>query len=158
VLSSRRKVEWTESRSLDWDILRNDPQRQGVHGLIRDLNCFYRESPALYGGDAEPTGFEWIDCNDRRNAVISFLRRDPRSSALLVVVLNASGVAYHDYRVGVPQGGTYRERLNTDAAVYGGRNRGNLGQVTATTPGAHGRPYALALTLPPQSMLILEPA
>jgi transposase len=73
-----QESEWTESRSLDWDILRNDPQRQGVHGLIRDLSCFYRESPALYGGDAEPTDFEWIDCNDRRNAVISFLRRDPR--------------------------------------------------------------------------------
>ena len=75
----------------------------------------------------------------------------------LVVVLHASSVAYHDYRVGVAEGGTYRERLNTDAAVYGGRNRGNLGQVSTTAAGAHGRPYALSLTLPPQSVLILEP-
>ena len=152
-----QESEWTESRNLDWGELRDDPQRQGVHGLIHDLNGLYRESPALYGGDTEPTGFEWIDCTDRRNAVISFLRRDPRSSAFLVVVLNASGSAYHNYHLGVPLGGTYKERLNTDAVVYGGRNRGNLGQVSATAAGAHGRPYVLSLTLPPQSVLILEP-
>jgi 1,4-alpha-glucan branching enzyme len=54
----------------------------------------------------------------------SFLRRDPRSSAFLVVVVNASGVAYHDYGMGVAEGGTYRERLNTDAAVYGDETAG----------------------------------
>jgi 1,4-alpha-glucan branching enzyme len=154
-----QESEWSESRSLDWgDQLPDDPRRQGVHALIRDLNRFYRESPALYTGDAEPAGFEWIDCTDATNVVISFLRRDPQSGAFLVVVLNASGLAHQDYRVGVPQGGAYRERLNTDAEVYGGRNCGNLGEVTATEPGAHGRPYALSLTLPPQSVLVLEPA
>jgi 1,4-alpha-glucan branching enzyme len=153
-----QESEWSEPGSLDWDQLRNDPRRQGVHALIRDLNRFYRESPALYMADAEPAGFEWIDCTDATNAVICFFRRDPRSRAFLVVVLNASGVLHADYRVGVPQGGAYRERLNTDAKFYGGGNCGNLGQVTATTPGAHGRPFALSLTLPPQSVLVFEPA
>jgi 1,4-alpha-glucan branching enzyme len=150
--------EWSEPGSLDWDQFRNDPRRQGVHALIRDLNRFYRESPALHAGDAESAGFEWIDCTDATNAVISFLRRDPQSHKFLVVVLNASGVAHQDYLIGVPEGGMYRERLNTDSAFYDGANCGNLGQVTASTPGAHGRPYALSLTLPPQSVLVLEPA
>jgi 1,4-alpha-glucan branching enzyme len=149
--------EWSESRSLDWDQLRDDPSRQGVHALIRDLNRFYRESPALYRGDTEPAGFEWIDCADATNLVISFLRRDPQSGAFVVVILNANGVAHQDYRVGVPRGGAYRHRLNSDAELYGGRTCGNLGDVTATIPGAHGRPYALSLTLPPQSVIVLEP-
>jgi 1,4-alpha-glucan branching enzyme len=151
--------EWNESfHSLDWYQLEDDPRRKGVHALVHDLNRFYRESPALYASDAEPAGFEWIDCTDATNAVISFVRRDPKSSAFLVIVLNASGVLHQDYRIGVPQGGTYRERLNTDAAVYGGGNCGNEGQVTATSPGANERPYTLSLTLPPQSILVLEPA
>jgi 1,4-alpha-glucan branching enzyme len=71
--------EWSEAGSLDWDQLRDDPRSQGVHALIRDLNRFYREAPALYSGDAEQSGFEWINCTDAANAVISFLRRDPSS-------------------------------------------------------------------------------
>jgi hypothetical protein len=48
--------------------------------------------------------------------------------------------------------------LSTDAEVYGGRNCRNLRELAATAPGAHGRPYALSLTLPPQSLLVLEHA
>jgi 1,4-alpha-glucan branching enzyme len=149
--------EWSEAGSLEWDQLREDPQSQGMHALVRDLNRFYREAPALYVGDAEPAGFEWISCTDAANAVVSFLRRDPRSSAFLVVVLNASEAVRQDYHLGVPEFGTYRVRLSTDAAIYGGRNTGTLSEVTTTVPGADDRPYALALTLPPQSVLVLEP-
>jgi 1,4-alpha-glucan branching enzyme len=147
--------EWSEAGSLAWAEFRTDPRRQGVHALIRDLNSFYRESPALYRGDTEPAGFEWIACTDAKNAVISFLRRDPQSDKFLVVVLNASGIAHEDYRVAVPQGGVYRERLNTDASVYGGENRGNCGEVTAATG---ERTHMLSLTLPPLSVLVFEPA
>jgi 1,4-alpha-glucan branching enzyme len=150
--------EWNEAGSLDWDQLRDDVRSQGVYALVRDLNRFYREAPALYNGDAEQAGFDWINCTDAANAVISFLRRDPWSSAFLVAVLNASETPRHDYRLGVPAFGTYRVRLNTDAAIYGGRGSGSLSKVTATAPGADGRPYALALTLPPQSVLVLEPS
>jgi 1,4-alpha-glucan branching enzyme len=150
--------EWSEPGSLAWAEFRNDPRRQGVHALIRDLNAFYRESPVLYRGDTEPAGFEWIACTDATNAVISFLRRDPQSAEFLVVVLNASGIAHADYRVAVPQGGAYRERLNTDAEVYGGANRGNCGQVTAVTSETGERTHVLSLTLPPLSVLVFEPA
>jgi 1,4-alpha-glucan branching enzyme len=150
--------EWSKAGSLDWDQLHDDPWSQGVHALVRDLNRFYRETPALYSGDAQQAGFEWISCTDVANAVISFLRRDPRSSTFLAVVLNASAAVRQDYRLGVPESGRYRVRLNTDAVIYGGRNSGSLSEVTATAPGADGRPCALALTLPPQSVLVLEPS
>lgn len=57
----------------------------------------------------------------------------------------------------MPQGGYWRERLNSDAACYGGSNLGNAGGVWAEDVPAHGRAHSLALTLPPLAVLYLEP-
>jgi 1,4-alpha-glucan branching enzyme len=105
--------EWSEAGSLEWDQLSEDSQSQAVHALVRDLNRFYRKAPELYSADTEPAGFEWISCTDAANAVIPFLRPDPKSSAFLAVILNASEAVRQDYRVGVPESGTYQVRLNT---------------------------------------------
>jgi 1,4-alpha-glucan branching enzyme len=61
-----------------------------------------------------------------------------------------------DYRVGVPEGGYWRELLNSDAVEYGGAGIGNLGGVTAENVPAHGRPFSLTLTLPPLGALFLK--
>ena len=148
--------EWDEARSLDWHQL-DDPKRRGLSAFVRDLNRIYRETPALYACESDWHGFEWIDCDDRTNAVASFLRRDPASGAFVVVVMNLSGTAYDGYRIGVPAAGRYREVLNSDAAAYGGRNRGNFGTVSALATPSHGQPASLELYLAPQSLLILAP-
>ena len=148
--------EWDEARSLDWHQL-DDPKRRGLSAFVRDLNRIYRETPALYACESDWHGFEWIDCDDRTNAVASFLRRDPASGAFVVVVMNLSGTAYDGYRIGVPAAGRYNEVLNSDAAAYGGRNRGNFGTVSALATPSHGQPASLELYLAPQSLLILAP-
>jgi 1,4-alpha-glucan branching enzyme len=56
----------------------------------------------------------------------------------------------------VPLPGHYRERLNTDSAIYGGSNVGNAGGATASPIPAHGRPHSLELTLPPLATLVFE--
>jgi 1,4-alpha-glucan branching enzyme len=61
------------------------------------------------------------------------------------------------YRLGVPRGGLYRERINTDAAIYGGSNVGNAGAVLAEPIPTHGRPYSLQLTLPPLATVVFRP-
>ena len=116
-----------------------------------------RKPPALYACDADWAGFDWIEVNDASRSVAAFLRKDPATGSFVVVVMNLSGIAYENYRVGVPQGGAYRELLNTDSATYGGANRGNLGEVESVEPGSQGRPFALELYLPPQSAVLLEP-
>ncbi|MGH7727320.1 MAG: 1,4-alpha-glucan branching protein GlgB [Vulcanimicrobiaceae bacterium] len=148
--------EWTEAHSLDWHLL-DDPRRRGVQRLVRDLNALYRETAALHRGDASSEGFRWIDCSDRGNVVVSFIRRDPAGDGELIVVLNLSGLTHEGYRIGVPRAGHYRERLTTDAARYGGGDRTN-GAVEASAPGAHGLPAALSLVLPAQTLLVFEPA
>jgi 1,4-alpha-glucan branching enzyme len=147
-------AEWNHDRSLDWHLLGEAPHA-GLQRLVRDLNRAYREIPALHQRDCEPAGFEWIDLNDRDQSVLSWLRRghDPRD--LAVVVCNFTPVPRYGYRLGVPERGFYRERLNTDARLYGGGDVGNGGGVAAEAAPAHGRPCSVSLTLPPLATLIL---
>ncbi|MCY4660327.1 MAG: 1,4-alpha-glucan branching protein GlgB [Acidobacteria bacterium] len=145
--------EWTSAESLDWHLL-DDPLKGGLRRWVRDLNRCYRSEQSLYELDSEPSGFEWIARDDRASSVISFLRRG-RLGRQLVVVCNCTPVARFDYRIGVPRGGAWRERLNSDASCYGGGGLGNLGRCVADDVPAHGRPYSLRLTLPPLSVLFL---
>jgi 1,4-alpha-glucan branching enzyme len=147
--------EWNHDASLDWHLL-DDQMHRGVQTLVRDLNRLYRELPALHQRDGESEGFEWLELHDSQQSVLVFMRRAAEAAPEVVVACNFTPVPRLGYRVGVPQGGYYRERLNTDAAVYGGANIGNGGGVMAEEVGSHGRPYSLCLTLPPLGTVILE--
>jgi 1,4-alpha-glucan branching enzyme len=146
--------EWNHDVSLDWHLLDNSFNK-GLQNLIRDLNQAYRSIPALHERDCEAKGFEWIVSDDRDNSVIAWLRRGDDDKALAIVVSNFTPVPREGYRIGVPLPGTYREAVNTDAALYGGANLGNLGGVKAQNTPSHGRPCSLSLTIPPLATLIL---
>ncbi len=148
--------EWNHDRSLDWHLL-DYPSHQGVQQLVRDLNRAYRSLPALHQVDFDGAGFEWIDWQDGDASVLAWLRRDRRGRFVLSVT-NFTPVIRHDYRLGVPAAGAYRERLNTDAAAYGGTGTRNRGDLRSEAIPAHGRAQSLALTLPPLATLIIEPA
>jgi 1,4-alpha-glucan branching enzyme len=149
--------EWNHDVSLDWYLL-EQPGHAGVRQLVRDLNRLYRDMPALYEVDFDSQGFEWIDCSDNRQGVISFQRRARDSSDIVVVVCNMTPVPRKDYRIGAPQAGDYVELLNSDADCYGGSGVGNLGQVRTDPVSAHGHEQSLRLNLPPLATLILKPA
>jgi 1,4-alpha-glucan branching enzyme len=147
--------EWSEQRGLDWWIL-DQPVHQGLHRLVGQLNSVYRSEGALWERDSEPGGFEWLVSDDSDNNVIAFLRWS-RSGEPLAVVINFSGVAVGDYRVGLPFAGQWDELVNTDAAEYGGSGVGNLGVVTAEKQPWAARPASVVLTVPPLGALYLKP-
>jgi 1,4-alpha-glucan branching enzyme len=146
--------EWNHDTSLDWHLL-DDPRHAGIQTLVRDLNALMRDCSPLHAHDFTQQGFEWIDCHDHAQSIVSFLRRD--GDAFVVVVVNATPVPRHDYRIGVPVAGRYVERLNTDAGVYGGSNVGNLGAVTAEAKAWMGRDHSVTLSLPPLGAIVLAP-
>jgi 1,4-alpha-glucan branching enzyme len=150
-----QREEWNEARSLDWHLLQWDSHR-GIQKLVTDLNHLMAAEPALHQVDFDWRGFEWIDCNDGDNSVLSFVRNGKTPDELLVVVLNATPVVREGYIVGVPRAGFYKEVLNTDASHYGGSNVGNIGGQDAANDPRQGRPYSLCLTLPPLSALFLK--
>jgi 1,4-alpha-glucan branching enzyme len=149
--------EWNSDISLDWHLL-DDPLHVGVQALVRDLNTLYRATPALHERDCETGGFEWVDCNDTDQSVITFLRRGHRETGSVVVASHFTPVPRRHYRIGVPLPGVYREVMNTDAAAYGGGDNRNETPLTASAEPMHGRPYSIAVTLPPLATVMLAHA
>ncbi|MDQ3679486.1 MAG: 1,4-alpha-glucan branching protein GlgB [Actinomycetota bacterium] len=147
--------EWSEERSLDWDLL-DDRAHGGVQELVRRLNRVYTGQPALFQRDSKPEGFRWIDASDAESNVFSFLRMAGDGSPLACVA-NLSPVPRHDYRIGLPAGGAWHELLNTDDLELGGSGVGNAGQVWANDAGDHGFPYSADVTLPPLGVVWLVP-
>jgi 1,4-alpha-glucan branching enzyme len=148
--------EWNHDGELDWPVL-GDPRHQGMQRWVRDLNHTYRDTVPLWAEDFAPEGFAWIDCHDHENSIVSLVRRDPRTDRVVVAVANFTPTPRTGYRIGVPRPGGWRERLNSDAGVYGGSNAGNGGRLDAAPVPMHGHPQSLALTIPPLGFLLLEP-
>ena len=146
--------EWDHDISLDWH-LTEDPMHRGVQRLVRDLNRLYRELPALHQLDCEPQGFEWIDCNDIEQSVFVWRRLGRRPEDEAVVAVNFTPVARTGYRIGLSCAGVWRERLNSDAAEYGGSGIGNSGWLRAEPSSWQGRPCSAAITLPPLAAIVL---
>ncbi len=121
--------EWSESRSLDWDLTQFAPHR-GMQDLIRELNQTYKSKPSLYARDCEASGFEWAVVDDRQNSLFAFVRYSEYDTPILVVS-NFSGAPLSDYLINVKQNGLWREIINTDATIYGGAGGGNWGKVYA---------------------------
>ena len=145
--------EWNHDDQLDWYVLQYAPHH-GLQKLVGDLNRQYREHPALHRHDFEHSGFEWIDCNDTDQSVLSYLRRSEGET--LVVILNFTPVPRYNYRVGVPQAGHYREIINSDSEYYAGSNMGNYGDLHSQDIAWMNRPYSLELTLPPLAGVVLK--
>ncbi|GAA3868443.1 1,4-alpha-glucan branching protein GlgB [Celeribacter arenosi] len=146
--------EWDHNGELNWGAAAA-PANAGVQQLIRDLNALYRDTPALHVNDCLPDGFGWLH-NDPAQSTIGFARYGALGDAPVVVMCNFTPVERTGFKIGVPQSGFWEEVLNTDAAVYGGGNRGNLGGVDATPEAADGHAQSITLTLPPLSVIVLR--
>ncbi|MEQ1640344.1 MAG: 1,4-alpha-glucan branching protein GlgB [Novosphingobium sp.] len=142
-----QRREWSEERALDWDLL-NHPAHEGVSRLVRDLNRLYREKPALHARDCEAEGFEWLVVDDAQASVFAWLRKAP-GAAPIAVVSNMTPALHDHYRLPLPHDGLWREVLNSDAEIYGGSGKGNLGAVTAQHGGAQ-------IVLPPLATVMFE--
>ncbi len=147
--------EWYHETSLDWH-LADDAPHAGLQKWMEDLNWLYRNEPALHEFDFDPAGFEWIDCQDSDQSVMTFLRKGHGGNEVLVAACNFTPVPRMSYRVGVPLGGFWREVLNSDAKLYGGGGWGNMGGVETAPIPFHGRPYSVSLTLPALSIVFLK--
>jgi 1,4-alpha-glucan branching enzyme len=131
-----QRSEWNVWGDLQWELLQYER--------------------ALWGDDFNQYGFQWIDCNDSRHSVISFMRRDSGSGRWLIVVANFTPQSHSHYRIGVPLPGYYAEVFNTDSERYGGSNLGNLGGKFTDSWAIHGYENSLDLCLPPLSVLVLR--
>ncbi|MBD3624279.1 MAG: 1,4-alpha-glucan branching protein GlgB [Rhodobacteraceae bacterium] len=147
--------EWNHAAQLDWHLLEHAPHA-GMQALVRDLNALYGATPALYRRDCEPEGFQWIEANAAAESVFAWARYGGPDDPPCVVICNFTPVERRDRLCGLPRPGQWDEVLNTDAGLYGGGNRGNMGGVVAEAKPAHGQPASATVTLPPLSTVILR--
>ncbi len=146
--------EWNHDQGLDWH-LTELPRHDGLQRLVQHLNYIYKREPALWEQDDSHDGFEWIDFHDADNSVVSFIRKSS-AGEMIVFVINATPVVRHDYRLGVPAPGFYREIINTDAETYGGSNVGNYGGAQSEDRQWMGREHSILIHLPPLATLAFK--
>jgi 1,4-alpha-glucan branching enzyme len=151
-----QEAEWGHGRSLDWHLLETS-EHSGIQALVRDLNRLYRDEPALWEVDSDPSGFWWLEPNDADSNVIAFARQSKNGERVVVFVANLSPVPRPSYRLGLPRPCRWREAMNTDSTFYGGSDIGNLGGVEPEPIPWHGQPVSAEVTLPPLAAVWLVP-
>ena len=145
--------EWSEARSLDWHLLQY-ADHQEMQAYVKELNHLYTEEPAFWAEDFDPNGFQWIECDDAESSIVSFVRRSEEKE--LVFLCNFTPVVHRGFSLGVPQEGVYYERLNSDAARFGGSDVINAVPLQSKAEPAGRCPFRVELDVPPLGMVILE--
>ncbi len=151
-----QEQEWSYERSLDWHLL-EQPGHAGVQALVRDLNRVYKDEPALWEVDSDPTGFWWLEPNDADSNVLAFARASKDGERVVVFVANLSPIPREGYRLGLPRVSRWKEALNTDSKYYGGSDVGNLGELEPEPIPWHNQPVSALVTLPPLAAVWLVP-
>ncbi len=108
--------EWSEEREIDWYLLAEESHKD-LQSFVKGLLQIYKKYPALYGGDADGNGFEWINADDADRSIFSFFRNSPTKRNNVLFVLNFTPVAYDDYRVGVPKKKQYKLIMNENGML-----------------------------------------
>lgn len=154
-----QRREWSVNQSLDWHLLEDTAPAHDLHRGIqrasKDLNWLYRQQSALHAHDFDQQGFQWIDCEDAAQSILSYVRRG-KDHSFVIILLNFTPVPRHQYRLGVPQSGYYQELFNSDAACYGGSNVGNGSGCQSDPVPWMNQPASISLNLPPLGGVILQ--
>jgi len=146
-------IEWDHDKSLEWHLLQY-PLHDGIKKLTSDLNQLYKQQKPLHRYDFDPCGFEWIDCNDTDQSVLSYLRKSDDES--IIVILNFTPVIRDDYRIGTPEAGQYEIIFNSDSSYYAGSNAGSHSIIDSENRPWMNRPASLTLHLPPLAGMVLK--
>ena len=146
--------EWAYKEGLDWLLLDYEKHRQ-LQAFSKELNHFYTAHPALWQIDYSWEGFQWISSDDNSNSVIAFRRID-KDGKDLITVFNFTPNDHQDYRIGVPEKGTYKVVLDTALKKYGGTKPRLSGTYKTKKIPMHNMEQSISLKLSGLSALYLE--
>ncbi len=146
-------IEWDEERELDW-LLMLYPKHVFTHRYVKELNKFYKTTPALWENDSDWDGFRWHVVDDNNNNVFAFSRKD-RSGKEVLVISNFSNQVLKNYEIGVDTWGSYKIVLNSDAKKYDGIAVSNRNLKTINKEKNEFK-YTLSLNIPPYATMYIE--
>ncbi len=147
--------EWNHEDGPQWELLDFETHR-GIQQLVADLNRMVIENPSLHQLDFSHEGFEWVDCMNASDSTLVYLRKGLDGAAPILICSNFTPVVRHNYQVGVPYSGFWKEIFNSDSSAYGGTNLGNYPGCNTLGYGHHGRPDSISVTMPPLATTIFR--
>jgi 1,4-alpha-glucan branching enzyme len=147
--------EWNFQNSLDWNLLAFEPHKN-TQNFIKDLNAFYRNTPALFEKGFSHDGFEWISYDDHENSVISYIRKGNNSENDVIVVCNFTPNTHSKYRIGVPKNGKINEIFNSDDPKYGGSGILNSKKIAVQNEAWNGKEFSAEINLPPLGIVVFN--
>ncbi|WP_407400478.1 1,4-alpha-glucan branching protein GlgB [Anaerovibrio sp.] len=148
-------IEWNFDDSLDWHLVEQYEKHTQMLEYSRALNKFYVDHKAFWEVDFDWRGFEWIDCDNADDSLVSFIRK-AEDGSFIIAISNFTPEVRHGYRFGVPEAGVYREIFNSDAEEYGGSNVLNDYDIVSEDVEWQGKANSILVTVPPLATIYLE--
>ena len=149
-------IEWNENDSLDWHLVEQYEKHKQMQHYSAALNKFYCENKAFWQVDFDWNGFQWIDCNDNENSVVSFIRKAKDAEDYIIAICNFTPEVRVGYRIGVPDKGAYVEVFNSDLEEYGGSGVKNEGELMTQEVAWHNRQQSIEVRIPPLATIYLK--
>ncbi len=148
-------IEWKWDSSLDWHL----PEKYEMHTKMlefsKNLNKFYVENKEFWQVDFDWGGFEWIDCDNADDSMLSFIRRADNGD-FVIAICNFTPAVRHGARFGVPKAGVYEEVFNSDAAEFGGSNVLNENDIPSQEVPWNNKAQSIQVTVPPLATIYLR--
>lgn len=127
---------------------------QGIDETVRVLNRMYKELPALSSLDTQTEGFEWLNCLDHGDGILSFIRKDGKLEDTLLVAANFSQNDYEEYKLSVSEEGKYTEIYNSNMKEAGGMAVLDPKVKTTKEEYYDGRNYTFCIKLAPMTVAV----
>ncbi len=146
--------EWAYEEGLDWLLLDFDKHKK-LQQFSKELNHFYKAHPELWEIDYSWEGFSWISSDDNRNSTIAF-RRMSKEGKEIIGIFNFTPVEHEEYRIGVPEKGTYKVIFDSNLKKYGGGKARLSGTYKSAKKPMHGFEQSIGIKLGGLNALFLE--
>ena len=147
--------EWSEEKGIQWNLLEYDEHKQ-MQTYMKALIRLYREQPALFQKDYDPSGFEWINCMDADENLLSFMRRGEKPEDDLLIIVNFSPLVYEKHKVGVPYNGKFKEIFNSDSKEFGGDGNTNPRAKSSKKVFCVDRENSIEILVPPMGISVFK--
>lgn len=152
-------AEWNHDYSIEWNVLVAS-DHIGVRQLIINLNHLVSSEPALWSGDFDQSGFQWVQANDSEMSCYAFLRwptGEYGDARPVMCLANMTPVPREARRVGVPRSGRWEVLVNTDASELGGSGTDVGPIIEACNIAWDNMEHSIEVTLPPLAVVMIAP-
>lgn len=149
-------IEWRYYEGIEYFLAEEYEAHRLHQAYIAELNALYAQEPGCWQLGYEPEGFEWIDADNAKQSIVSFVRKGTRKKDELVVLINFDVHAHENFRLGVTRSGIWEELFNSDASEFGGSGVINTAPLISEREPWNGRNHSLILRVPPLGGVVLK--